>query len=743
MEYKHTGSMLILFNIMSQGETIMKRILSCLLCILMFSTCFITACGKKKSELKNPIEITESYYCVPFQIPNKEGFDADIANVLPDEQGFCVIVLYTDKKNDISFTDIMTVNEKGEIERILELSGIQIPTVSLSTEYAFLGVSNTDLSGEKVAVFLDRQTGNLTKTVTPEFQADFIVPTSDGFVIAGLDKIAKYNYSGECQSIIQTKFTISKNSFFEDNGKYYVIGDDEQEIFYALDFANGTTSEVATLRELEIVNSDGTGKYYFAAQGVNTIDLKNMQVTQIISWNDVDLRPPTKGLVDKQYYPVDDQKFALKYIYGENDSELLLVAKDESFKPVVKEKITIGGCLVYQDLPLQWLVYQFNTTNSEYRVVLDEYARFYAGSDTNELRRGQLNLMQYFNDGNSPDIFYGNTFDFEYMGRTGMVADLKPYLEQSQDSLNLLTDAAKRLMINGDGSCYQVFASYWLNGNIGCTSHFPEGSSISLSELEQKSQELGIPSYEGMDSNASGIVCVAILYNFPEIWGVYDGSKKITVEDLKNILDVAVSTQDAYGSGSVSASYQDALANDLALLDGGIISDIYSFAGEENSIRQRITFVGNPGIDGSVHVARPSCRLAMSATTAHPDKCWELMSGIFSEKVQKITACSGMCEIPVNQYVLNEICEAAMEPDSVTDEVLKSFVKSEYPVSQENVNDYIQAVNTADALYIENRSLMFMVSDEVNSYYTQNRSAEQIARTLYERLELYAQENYS
>ena len=45
---------------------------------------------QKKSELKNPIEITESYYCVPLQIPNKEGFDADIANVLPDDHGFFV-----------------------------------------------------------------------------------------------------------------------------------------------------------------------------------------------------------------------------------------------------------------------------------------------------------------------------------------------------------------------------------------------------------------------------------------------------------------------------------------------------------------------------------------------------------------------------------------------------------------------------------------------------------------------------
>ena len=133
----------------------------------------------------------------------------------------------------------------------------------------------------------------------------------------------------------------------------------------------------------------------------------------------------------------------------------------------------------------------------------------------------------------------------------------------------------------------------------------------------------------------------------------------------------------------------------------------------------------------------------MSTTSPHPDKCWELISGIFSEEVQKVAACSGAGEIPVNKNVLNEICEAAMDPKSVSDEVVKSFVGNNPAVSQENVDDYLQAISTADALYTENRRLMFIVNDEVNSYYTQNRTTDQIAKTLYDRLELYAQENYS
>ena len=730
----------------------MKRLLSSMLCIILVITLFSTACGKKKKKLKKPIEITEAYSCVPFQAPKKEGFESILVNMLPDEKDFCISVLYTDRKNNISLTDILTVNEKGEIENILELSGIQIPTAVFPTEYAFLGVPNTEtlsenssLQLERTAVFLDKKTGDVTKTVTPEFQATFLAPTLDGFVIVGQNEIAKYDHLGNCQVSIQTQFAIEQNSFFEEKGKYYLIGglEDEERSFYSVDFASKAVIEVATLRELNLMTVSPCKNYAFKAAGAYKVDFESRQLVQIIAWNNVDICPPTKGLEEKEYIPMNDKQFALKYIYGENDSELLLFTRDETYKPVVKERITIGGCMVYQDLPLQWLVYYFNTSNSDYRVVLDEYSRFYVGEDTNELRRGQLELMQYFNDGNTPDIFYGNTFDFEYMGRTGMVADLKPYLDRSPDDLQSLTDTAKNLMVNGQGACYQVFASYWLNGNIGLSRHFPEGSSISATDLYQKSQELEISEYDSFSAEAARIVDEAIIYRFPDLWGIYDKDKKISVEDLKNLLDVAINAQNEYGSSNSDVFFQDALMDDLALLSSGIVGNIYYFAERENSLRERVSFVGYPGIDGSIHLAEPSCRLALSTTATNPDKCWELMSGIFSEDVQKIAACSGSGEIPVNKVVLNDICEAVLDPKSVSDEVIKSFVKDMPTLSQQNVDDYLQAVSTADALYIENRGLMLMVWDEVNSYYTQNRSIDQIAKTLFDRLELYAQENYS
>ncbi|MBO4688076.1 MAG: hypothetical protein J5636_06140 [Clostridiales bacterium] len=144
-------------------------------------------------------------------------------------------------------------------------------------------------------------------------------------------------------------------------------------------------------------------------------------------------------------------------------------------------------------------------------------------------------------------------------------------------------------------------------------------------------------------------------------------------------------------------------------------------------------------------MAIPSCCLAMSTTASDSEKCWELMSVLFSTDVQKVTAANG--EIPVKQDVLEMVCQAFLDSESETDEVINSQVLAsrkygKIKITQDVVDDYLEAVYSADTLTVMDQRLYSIIYDEVNSYYTQNRSTEQIAESLMKRLDLYAQENY-
>jgi len=93
-------------------------------------------------------------------------------------------------------------------------------------------------------------------------------------------------------------------------------------------------------------------------------------------------------------------------------------------------------------------------------------------------------LIQYFNQGNAPDIFYGETFDYNYFGLNGMVVDMSGYMENDEAVKNQISDNIMNAFTNEDGSCYRVFSSYMMDGFFGLADNF-ESNDISWDELRE------------------------------------------------------------------------------------------------------------------------------------------------------------------------------------------------------------------------------------------------------------------
>ena len=151
-------------------------------------------------------------------------------------------------------------------------------------------------------------------------------------------------------------------------------------------------------------------------------------------------------------------------------------------------------------------------------------------------------------------------------------------------------------------------------------------------------------------------------------------------------------------------------------------------------------FIGYPSIHGSVYLAVPQCCLAISTSAKAKDQCWELISLLFSEEVQKQTIISGY--IPVTQKAINTFCDMSMYPNDVMDEVLKCYVGNRKPVDQERIEHFLATISMADTVATYDWGVFNIIYDEINSFYSQNRSPKQIAETLEKRLNLYMQENY-
>lgn len=737
-------------------DMIPRKFSSFFICISIVLSSTVIGCNKKEDEAEMVVG-SDQYSCSAFDIPMRENYEIAYSNVLMDENKYCISVLYKSVNSSSYLTDIFTLDEGGELQFVLEMPGSQMPSAVFSNEYAYIGARSADVmkAGENasglecLAVFFEKETGEVTRTVTTDFTPISIEPISNGFVIGGTNDIAKYNSDGTLLKTAHSDCMISfGKSFFEENGECFFVEQNYEDfslVFHRIDFNEGICKRVISNKEISENRPRFQGKYCFETDGEYILNFDSLSLDKVVDWNCIDIRPPQKALKNiEEYIPLDEKHFAITYSYSDGTSEVLLFSYNPSVRASQRIKITIGGCGVYEDISLKWLVYQFNISNTKYRVVLDELGRFFSGVEVDEVQRGQLSLMKYFEEGHTPDIFYGYYFNYDYMGRNGMLADLKPYLDTSPEILSELTDTARKLMLNKDEKCYQIFASYWMNGNIGLKSHFNQGNNVSVFDIQKKAKELEMPMYAEWGGTAENIVESAIFNDFIDVWGINDGEKKVKIDDLKKLLDLAVDSQASLPDNSGSTEARG-IADDYCLLCNATVFDLPSFARLEKDYNERICFVGSPSFDGSVHLAMPSCCLALSTTAYDPEVCWQLMSGLFSSEVQKIAAANG--EMPVNQEILDMVCKAFLDPEAVTDGIIKSLVAQgkelgQTKLTQEIIDDYLEIVYSADTLSYQDRRLYLIIREEVNSFYSQNRSTSQIAETLMQRLDLYAKENY-
>lgn len=723
----------------------MKRF-GCILFSIFYSLSFLTLSSGCKKKTKIASIDSGAYSSNAFVIPDKEGFEASLQTVLNDGENTCISVVYTRySSNGLvngQVTDIFTVDAAGNAKYTLEVMGDQPPCAVLDKEYAFLGYEIDELgvnSGnlqdlQRTAVFIDKKSGDLVRTIKPSFSPQFIVPITDGFVIGGYSNIARYSRDGILLNSISFDFPflMGTECFFEDNGHFYAIEEKElgSIIYHEVDLATGTATTLATNADIGIVGLNVEGKYFFNPDGEYKVDFASMQVDCLADWNYIDIRPPKKMLnTPCEYFSLDDSRFALSYQYRDGSSEVLIFQYDPSIDRSNVETIKIGGFNVFSDTVLQWAVYTFNTKNKDYRVILEEYGDRFDKYSLEEGHTGKLALTKYFNEGNTPDIFYGTRFDYEYMGRNGMVVNLSEYINSSQ-IMSGVTETATNLFYDGDSTCYQLFSGYSMCGRSVQENVYETAGEMSVFDLFRYAKDNEIP--YSLES-AVNIVDEAIRYDFAYLWGAYDGIKKISREKLMELVSIALSVP---ASELHYASEEDVICGKSLLCTTVVLCDLSEIRVEDNRFR----FIGYPSISDSVHLAQPECCLAISTTSSHKEKCWEVLSMLLSKEAQKQTMMSGY--IPVTKDMLDMFGEMSMHPELVTDEVLKSFIGKRDPVDQKVIDIFLETVSSADTLETQDYGIYDIICDELNSYYSQSRSPEQIAASLDQRLTLYCQENY-
>ena len=673
--------------------------------------------------------------------------------------------IYKQGKDIVLITGAETVNGDEQYIRYVindkgELSDGTVLDVKDSSGFCAVGSDNTAcfITGRGF-VILDKD-GHVIKedrrTDLNNDQRYDIESAGDGFVTVSSEEAVLYNADGDYKGKIvfdDVGFISEERPYFEVNGQGYLSTESSSGItsFFGLDFDNGTYYEAGDNTVYGFADDYTIYRYggysYDDDNGViGKLDPVTHECTPIAYLDNCLCPPPSERVSSNIFtYILDDDTFARIYRYDTDKTEIVIMTKTDPSDYAGRTKIYIKGNSVRQDNSILMAAYKYNTMQDKYYVCVSEFGDKYSYNNAAEAQRAKASLVADLQSGEAPDMLYGNDFDYEQMGKSGLVLDIMPYL--SSESVNGITGNIRDLMIT-DGHCYSIFSGYTLYGFIGRSSQY-------------KRNDYGIDSLPDLNPGQNRITSMythdvadhMIRYSIMNPDKRNDvlsaGNLKIMVNSSVS-LGVApsetISPEDRFESGEDSLSLRY------------INNDIREYILLNKVANDRVVFVGFPAINGSNRAIWPSGLMAVSSGTKHPEACAEFASLLLSPEIQKMNYNNGT--IPVNEAVLDEYLGYMTDPGSIPDNERvykemasmmqahigadgymtkeKCFISIDSEYAQQ-FKDMITDVNTVITM---DWGIYTIICEEIDSYYSNGKSIDEIVGSLESRLRIYLDENY-
>lgn len=692
-----------------------------------------TGCSTKPSERTNN---SNGYVTHLFTVPLVDECTSTVDRVLFDDDKYYICAsFWNNKTNSSQGSVVYCVNENGELEREITLNRDVYPECMIDHKLAYVDPA-------KGVVLLDAEAGEIADTyaINSVCNAAGIISVEDGYLVLLDGEAIRYDFEGTEKGRITSNSLRSYDNLypaFERDGVICAVCDDEgRRVYYQLDFDTKEVNELITSDLIGTTGiSDFCGGYIIDETGEYSINFANLVVTQLADWNNINVIPP-RMTGNERYQPIDDNHFVRIYNYLGYSADVVLFNYDNRIDYSNATKIVIGGYGITNDYLLAWAVYEFNSTHDDYRVVLDDYNyKFIAEKDTAEnIYLDQVELIKYFNQGNAPDIFYGNEFDYVQFGASGYVQDLSAYIESDTDSdLDNLYPSVRNLMVS-DGKCYSIFPAFYLNGYWGTTEDFGDTVEVSYTELEQIKPGISIFG----NTHSYNVAASIIIYSLRDF-------NQYTDEQIVDIVDFSIRNGVASNAPmeliELPSITEVAGGEYLLSLMGGI--DLYSFGNLESSSDSSIRFIGFPSVNGSAHLVNPVGQIAMSSGTDYPDECWEFMSVMLSDSIQDYATSKGY--IPVTEIAMSNLFDYSVDSESIPEDndVLKSYFGTKKSLSEDVVEDYKLAIDSIDTVSMIDWGVYNIILEEISSYDTQDKSVEEIADAIKSRIDIFIAENYS
>lgn len=489
------------------------------------------------------------------------------------------------------------------------------------------------------------------------------------------------------------------------------------------------------------------GSYSFCYMDSSTLygyDVATQTTTKLAMLINCDIDEST---LRSAYMDENDEIICLLSDYSSDKTELARVKQVDAASLPQVTTLRLACNYISQDLRTQ--VLNFNRANKDVRIEVVDYSQFNTEDDYSA---GVTKLNTEIISGNVPDIFVSDQLPIEQYGAKGLLYDLYTLIdadgELSRESFipNILK------AMESDGKLYSIASSFGIMSLVGNADVVGEEMGWTLQEMMDVINAHPEVQYVlDPGTTKAAILQTMLALNLNEYVDWATGECSFNSQDFIDMLDFLKMFPEEFTYDDPGTGPYELMSDGRQLLLQYDLRDFVDYQTCIVSTKGEAVFKGYPTAEGVGNVlSYADSPLCISTACKAPEEAWRFISSLLDEDSDEIEYFSGL---PINARAYDAAEAEAMKKETYKDEETGEvkewprrtvgwgdFTVDIYAMTKEEAQALRELINSTDRSTAYDKNVMNIVSEELQSFFSGAKSAEDTARLIQDRVGIYVNE---
>ncbi len=542
------------------------------------------------------------------------------------------------------------------------------------------------------------------------------------------------------------------------NGNLYVIGDlvyvdgsdftDDKykSLLYPLDTAGKKLGEPIDMTRLSMYGGEmmyigANGVYSNSSIGVYQLDIEEQTKTPVLLWKDADIARTMYGN-DQVVVLSSDKIMLISSIYGgeSTSTKVTLLTREATNPNAGKIIIRIAGVGITYDAAVLSAVYEFNKSNTEYRVEIHDYMEDQPINSEEDYNKVINTMNMEILSGDGPDIIFGSYQSFANYEAKDLLVDLYTLMEKDTDFKKDDYIPSVLKLCETDGHLYKFGTGFMIQGFVGAKSVIGDRMGWTVDEFNEMVNSLPSGMTPLVNQTQSNLLTNSLYASMDSFVNAQTGEVTFNTEDFWQLLDYAKT----YGTDDDNPDQE--YSDEMTMLQNGELALASCYIGDPTGygqyaamINEPISVVGFPSSDKRGPMCYVNTMLAISSESGSQEAAWDFVKSFFSEDAQMTIAEN--YSIPVLKSAFEFQIERAMNPDeNGGGMVIYDKMGQMQPMTEDEAQEYRDLINGLDTLASFDMEISNIILEETPAFFNGQKSEQDIAAIIQNRVQTLVNE---